>query len=378
MDLKEKSNSKKSKKILSLDGGGIRGLISIEILAKIEQELRDREENPNLVLSDYFDFVAGTSTGALIAAAICIGMPVDEIRKFYVESGAEMFDRKLFVPNLGKLVVGHAYSSEILTETLQEVFGKETTLGSEKLKTLLLIVMHNTKTDSPWPLSNNPKAKYNDLERNKEKSNLHLPLWQLLRASTAAPTFFEPEVIEVGDQKFSFVDGAMTPYNNPAFQAYLMSTLKAYNLNWEKGEDKLLLVSVGTGSSELVCKDEHGESKNLYHHAKDVPVYLLNSISYQQDLMCRVFGKCKAGASLDSEIGDLHDENGAGCTHENLFTYLRYDVKLDEKSLKNLGLGEIDPKEISKLDEVKNIKMLEKVGKAVAESEVLVEHFDGF
>ena len=365
------------KKILSLDGGGIRGLISIEILAKIEQELRDREKNQNLVLADYFDFVAGTSTGALIAAAICIGMSIDEIRKFYVESGAEMFDRRLFVPNLGK-ALGHEYNSKTLKNKLQKVFGKETTLGSDKLKTLLLIVMHNTKTDSPWPLSNNPKAKYNDLERNKEKSNLHLPLWQLLRASTAAPTFFEPEVIEIANQKFSFVDGAMTPYNNPAFQAYLMSTLEAYNLNWEKGEDKLLLVSVGTGSSALVCEEEHGKSKLIHHHAQDVPVYLLNSIAYQQDLMCRVFGKCKAGDSLDGEIGDLHGENGAGCTHENLFTYLRYDVKLDEKSLKKLGLEHINPKKVSKLDETKNMKILQKIGKAVAESEVRVEHFDGF
>ena len=365
------------KKILSLDGGGIRGLISIEILAKIEQELRDRENNQNLVLSDYFDFIAGTSTGALIASALCIGMSVDEIRRFYVESSSEMFERRLFIPNLGK-VLGYEYDSTTLETTLQRVFGKETTLGSDKLKTLLLIVMHNTKTDSPWPLTNNPKAKYNDLERNRERSNLHLPLWQLLRASTAAPTFFEPEVIEVGNQTFSFVDGAMTPYNNPAFQAYLMSTLKAYNLNWEKGEDKLLLVSVGTGSSELVCKDEHGKSKFIHHHAQDVPVYLLNSIAYQQDLMCRVFGKCKVGASLDSEIGDLHGENGAGCTHENLFTYLRYDVKLNEKSLKELGLGEIDPKEINKIDEVNNIEVLQKVGKAVAKREVRIEHFEGF
>ena len=377
MHLKDNIRKKGKKKILSIDGGGIRGLIAIEILAKIEQELRDRENDQTLVLADYFDFVAGTSTGALIAAAISIGKSIDYIRSFYKNSGAEMFERRLFVPNLGK-VLGYEYNSSALETTLQEVFGKETTLGSDKLKTLLLVVMHNTKTDSPWPLTNNPFAKYNDLERNRERSNLHLPLWQLLRASTAAPTFFEPEVIEVGDQKFSFVDGAMTPYNNPAFQAYLMSTLKAYNLNWEKGEDRLLLVSVGTGSSALVCEEEHGESKNLYHHAKDVPVYLLNSISYQQDLMCRVFGKCKAGASLDSEIGDLHDENGAGCTHENLFTYLRYDVKLNEKNLKNLGLGDIDPKEISKLDEVKNIKMLEKVGKVVAKREVRIEHFEGF
>jgi patatin-like phospholipase/acyl hydrolase len=198
------------KKILSLDGGGIRGMITIEILAKIEKELRVKQGKPALVLSDYFDFVAGTSTGALIAAAICIGMSIDEIRDFYTKSGAEMFDRRLWVPNLGK-VMGHEYNSDTLKKTLQEVFGAETTLASEKLKTLLLIVMHNTKTDSPWPVSNNPRAKYNDLDEYGEESNLNLPLWQLLRASTAAPTFFKPETIQIGKDKHTFVDGAMTP-----------------------------------------------------------------------------------------------------------------------------------------------------------------------
>ena len=200
----------------------------------------------------------------------------------------------------------------------------------------------------------------------------------MLRASTAAPTFFEPEVIEIAGQKFSFVDGAMTPYNNPAFQAYLMSTLQAYNINWEKGEEKLLLVSVGTGTSSLTCEREQSKDKNIYHHAQDVPVYLLNSIAYQQDMLCRVFGKCRVGKELDSELGDLKDENGSGCTNENLFTYLRYDVQLDEATLKRLKLEEVDAKQINKLDAVENIELLKKVGVAVAEDEVRIGDFYGF
>ena len=56
-----------------------------------------------------------------------------------------------------------------------------------------MVVMRNHTTDSPWPVSNNPLAKYND--RGRKDCNLNLPLWQLVRASTAAPTFFPPEVI---------------------------------------------------------------------------------------------------------------------------------------------------------------------------------------
>ena len=84
---------------------------------------------------------------------------------------------------------------------LKEVAGAETTLGSDTLRTLLMIVLRNATTDSAWPVSNNPKAKYNDLAVRGAGSNLHLPLWQLVRASTAAPTYFPPEVVEVGPRK---------------------------------------------------------------------------------------------------------------------------------------------------------------------------------
>ena len=71
---------------------------------------------------------------------------------------------------------------------LRDVIGEDTTLGSEKLHTFLMMVLRNATTDSPWPLTNNPRAKYNDPTR--PGCNLSLPLWQLVRASTAAPTYF--------------------------------------------------------------------------------------------------------------------------------------------------------------------------------------------
>ena len=77
---------------------------------------------------------------------------------------------------------------------MQEVFGRDTTLGSDKLKTVLMMVMRNATTDSPWPVSNNPFAKYNQRVRDdgssRDDCNLDIPLWQLVRASTAAPVYF--------------------------------------------------------------------------------------------------------------------------------------------------------------------------------------------
>ena len=375
MHLENIVKSKGKKKILALDGGGIKGIITIEILAKMEKELRVKENDPNLILSDYFDLVAGTSTGALIAALICMGKSTDEIRDFYIENGNSMFHRASWLTKIGSKF-GYIYNDKKLAQKLQEVVGETTTLGSDKLKTLLLIVMHNAKTDSPWPVSNNPQAKYNELVTNGKESNLHLPLWQLLRASTAAPIYFPPEEINISGEPFIFLDGGITPYNNPAFQAYIMSTLEQYNLNWNKGEENILLVSVGTGITTLIQPFLQLSQMNFFHQATKTISHVLNAVEYQQDMLCRVFGKCLVGHELDSEIGDLVNKEKSKEKKE--FTYLRYNAQLDEKGLAKLNLSHLNPEDLKKLDAVDKIHLLQEVGKAVARDEFCIEHFEGF
>src|SRR2546421_1637950 len=93
------------RKLLSLDGGGIRGLITIEILAQIERVVRGQSGKRSLVLADYFDYIAGTSTGAVIGTLLALGKPVEEIRGIYLDCGRMMFDRNTIerrLENLGK------------------------------------------------------------------------------------------------------------------------------------------------------------------------------------------------------------------------------------------------------------------------------------
>ena len=83
----------------------------------------------------------------------------------------------------------------------------------------------------------NPLAKYNQQDR--KDCNLRLPLWQLVRASTAAPTFFPPEIVTFAagidrEYQFVFVDGGVTTYNNPAYLAFQMATASPYKINWEQ------------------------------------------------------------------------------------------------------------------------------------------------
>ncbi len=374
--LDRKKQKEGPRKLLALDGGGIRGILSVEILARLEGELRAAlNAGDDFVLADYFDYIAGTSTGAIIATCLSLGMSAAEIRKFYVESGPAMFEKASWYRRFK-----YKFEDERLIGKLQEVIASRTgdpraTLGSEALRTYLLLILRNATTDSPWPLSNNPAAKFND--RNRDDCNLDLPLWQLVRASTAAPTYFPPEVVQVGPHSFIFVDGGVTMYNNPAFQLFLMATLRAYKLDWPTGEDRMLLVSVGTGTAANANANLAPDELNLLYNAQSIPGALMFSASNEQDLLCRVFGNCKSGAMIDRELWDLTGEHGRGVVDPKLFTYMRYNADLTRAGLDALGLSHIEPRTVQQLDSVQYIPQLREVGGAVAR-QVNIEHFEGF
>ncbi|NOK36051.1 patatin [Corallococcus exercitus] len=370
MSVKETLQKTGPKKLLALDGGGIRGMISIEVLAQIEKLLQEKlGRDDSFVLSDYFDYIAGTSTGGIIAAGLSLGMRVSKLRDFYLDNGKEMFDPSSILRSFH-----YKYAADKLTTKLQEVFGVDTTLGSDKLRTLLMLVMRNATTDSPWPVSNNPQAKYND--RARPDCNLQLPLWQLVRASTAAPTFFPPELVTIGSREFLFVDGGVTPYNNPAFLLFLTSTLEPYRIMWPSGEQQLLLVSVGTGTTPDVRVDLKPQSMHLLYNARSVPSALIYSSLNEQDMLCRSFGRCRVGGLLDQEIGTLQGEF-KGPVAQRLFTYLRYNTELTHEGMTALGLPEINPEHLQQLDSIEYMSELQAVGKAVAKT-VRLEHFESF
>ena len=371
MSVTEKLEKTGPKRLLALDGGGIRGMLSIEVLARIEALLQEKlGRDDGFVLADYFDYIAGTSTGAIIATCLSLGMRVSQVRSFYEENGREMFSGASLLKRMR-----YQYEDQNLAAKLQEVLGKDTTLGSDKLRTLLLLVMRNATTDSPWLVSNNPHARYN--HRARPDCNLDLPLWQLVRASTAAPVFFPPEIVTLGSRDFVFVDGGVTTYNNPAFMLFLMATMEPYRLGWSTGEKSMLLVSVGTGSVPNVDADLEPSSMHLGYNALAVPNALMFAALNEQDLLCRTFGRCKAGDLLDKEIGDLRAPF-KGPVEPRLFTYLRYNAELTSNGLQELGLKEdIAPERVQKLDSVEHMDELQRVGRAVA-MKVLPEHFEGF
>lgn len=367
---REKLQANSPKRLLALDGGGIRGVITLEVLARLEELLRNRSgDKQNFVLADYFDYVAGTSTGAIIATCISLGMSVESIRAFYLGSGAEMFSRAGILKRFR-----YKYEDEKLSQRLKDVIGEDTTLGSEKLRTLLMMVMRNASTDSPWPVCNVPTAKYND--RSRSDCNLDLPLWKLVRASTAAPTYFPPEIVALGNKNFIFVDGGVTTYNNPAFQLFLMTTTEPYSLCWQPGVEKMLLVSIGTGTSPNANANLRPEDMTLLYNASSIPGALMYAALNEQDFLCRVFGQCRAGCALDREVGDMR---GKGIPNSpKLFSYMRYNAELSDEGFRQLGITGFKPEAVQPLDSIDHLDELREVGRAVARVEVREEQFLGF
>lgn|GEM_PF-334823 len=370
----ERQDVERPKRLLALDGGGIRGALSLEILAAVESQLRSFYACKTLVLADYFDYIAGTSTGAIIAAGLALGREVAQLQRCYESLGRAVFSKRLLPMRLRSL-----YRDGPLRRELEQFYGAGRTLGDPELRSLLLMVLHNSVTDSPWVLSNCTRAKYNRPDRyllRVPDRNLDIPLVPLVRASTAAPFFFLPEEVRVGEHRFVFQDGGVTPYNNPAFLLFLVATLPEYGLAWPVGEEQLLLVSVGTGAAEAVHPGLTRSRVGLWS-VPSLPAVFMNGASVAGDMHARSFGTCRSGPVIDREFGDrIRAKSVAG---RSLFTYMRIDADLSDEALVNAGVTRRRHRSrVRKLDAVDQLDMLRRLGAGAGAAVHVPTDFAGF
>lgn len=348
------------KRILALDGGGLRGILTVGILAKLEAQLQLRHGAPDLRLCHYFDLIAGTSTGAIIAAALAQGWTVDQIRGKYFGLGERVFEKSLFRNGLLRA----KYDEKRLIEELKEVYGSATTLGGPELQTGLLMVTKRLDTGSPWPIGNNPRGRYFAGNEAGRIGNRDYPLWQAVRASTAAPAYFDPEQITIATPQGmeavtgNFVDGGVSPFNNPALQALMYATMDGYRVGWPTGADKLLLVSIGTGAADpAVAKASLAAS-----HAIGALLSLMQDCATLQQTMLQWMSASPRASVIDRELGDLrHDVIGG----TPLVSYLRYDVDLRKSSVQALDASLTDDekiKSLSAMDAPENMEVLHRLG----------------
>lgn len=217
-------------KILSLDGGGIKGIYTVELLRLCEEQLGRGES-----LARYFDMIAGTSTGGIIALGLGLGISTGDIMAFYRDDG-----RKIFPPLpgawLGKArqLSGWAFGPKLAHEELEEAlkhrFGDHT-LG-EAIPRLVVPAFMMPKTEIAVF-----KTDHHDDFRNDHRT----PMWRVARSTSAAPTYLKGHEHEESGR--IFIDGGVWA-NNPAMVA-LVDTLTAYDITAEQIE----ILSIGTGNA---------------------------------------------------------------------------------------------------------------------------------
>ena len=256
------------------------------------------------------------------------------------------------------------------------------------MRTLIVIVTKNATLGNDWFFTNNPKSKY-------FTNNSALPLWQVVRASTAAPTFFPPQVIKVPDdagnkQTYEFVDGGVSSYNNPGLQVFLEATVPAYGLGWPMGTDRLLLLSLGTGFNSVAIAPGKASRYNVLDWAKYLVKELMNEANLQQNTLMHILGQRPPSArSATAELvssgaaAGVPDENaldlvGTGLGAQKLLTYQRITVGLTRKRLDQLGLHDVDPVKVREMDAADQIPNMQRLGAAIAKEQVRMDALKAF
>ena len=214
------------RRILSIDGGGIRGIIPAVLLAELERSTgRPSRET--------FDFVAGTSTGAVLAAGIAAGIPAAELARLYQRRSAEVFRHVPVVSTLRRIVTGSMYDTRTLHRVIREELGAEARdwrLNDAPID--LLITAKRLSDGMPWYFVRDNPA-------NSCRAGDY-PLADAATASAAAPTYLPPWTIGgIGE----LIDGGTGVAGNPVYQA----CVEAFEYTDAYRPDETLVVSLGTG-----------------------------------------------------------------------------------------------------------------------------------
>lgn len=348
-------------------------MISIAFLERLERLVEEIEGKP-VRLCDWFDLVGGTSTGAIIATAVALGFRAAEIRGFYETLGPEIFRKPRW-----RIAGWHSvFEAGNLRRVLAGIIG-ERTLESEDLQTGLCVVTKRMDTGSSWIVMNNPRSIYWETPVDRSFiGNRHFSLVNLVRASGAAPHFFDPELIQITDGMAPglFVDGGVSPHNNPALYMLLAVTSPKLQLGWPLGPDNLTIVSIGTGSSRYTI----GVDRLPWLRSLGIAVHALQGqISDAQDLVVALLswlGDSPTRWKVNEELGDL------GLTDppfgQPLFRFLRYDIRMERDWLRDeLGLA-VDEKTLTWLRDFaapKNMKTLYEWGVQAAAKQISADHF---
>jgi hypothetical protein len=215
------------RRILTIDGGGVRGIIPATVLAALEAAT-------GRPTRDAFDFLAGTSTGAVLAAGLAAGIPAERLVTLYAERSGDVFRRIPLVTTLRRIVRGEAYDTARLNALIREELGAEARdwhLNDAPVD--LLITAKRLHDGMPWYFVRDNPA-------NSCRAGA-VRLSDAVTASAAAPTYFRPWPIGgIGE----LIDGGIGVAGNPVYQA----CVEAFHYTDAYEASDALVVSLGTGT----------------------------------------------------------------------------------------------------------------------------------
>jgi patatin-like phospholipase/acyl hydrolase len=218
-------------RILSLDGGGLRGLIAARMLQRLNDDPKIKGWLNNV------DLLAGTSTGGILALALAAGKTPQNICDLYINAGPRIFDDSIWddIRDIGK-TIGADYSNKVLKKELRNIFGGMTLGDLRKKVTIPTFDLDNEAPDDmkrTWK----PKIFHNYSGGDSDAANLAA---DVALYTSAAPTYFP-----VAD---GYVDGGVFA-NNPSLVA-IAQAISQSNVQSERARiDDIVLLSVGTGVS---------------------------------------------------------------------------------------------------------------------------------
>jgi hypothetical protein len=227
-------------------------------------------------------------------------------------------------------------------------------------------------------IANNPNSHFWDTPANASfVGNRQYPLNSLIRASAAAPYFFDPEFIEIvaNEPPGMFIDGALTPHNNPALQLLLYAALPQYGLAWPLGPDNLTIVSVGTGFSQpRVALNELTWIRPIGMAVRALGAQIAEAQQLTLTLMSWL-GETPTAWPINRDLGDVAKTPPP--FNQPLFRFLRYDIRLEREWLaREMGIT-LDRSLIAhyqRIDAPENIPAIYELGARAAELQIKRDH----